>query len=127
VEGLGSKEIERKVGAAITLRTFLHPDYESFHRQTFDLAVAHLRLRKAEPEESAQTGSAAPSQASTVLAQQPSSPKQTPDDRIPPIPLNSLSQADSCNFLVRPTENWQPLTFDGEVSDAGAEIQPGHT
>jgi hypothetical protein len=44
VEGLGSERIEAKVGAAITLRNFLRPDYEQFYTQTFDLAVAHLRV-----------------------------------------------------------------------------------
>src|SRR5947209_14569195 len=48
VEGLGSERNEAKVGAAITLRTFLLPGYERFYRQVFDLAVAHLRLRKAD-------------------------------------------------------------------------------
>src|SRR6266700_671205 len=48
VEGLGSERKEAKVGAAITLRTFLQPCYERFYRQAFDLAVAHLRLRKAD-------------------------------------------------------------------------------
>ena len=44
VEGLGSEREEAKVGAAILLRTFLRPGYEQFYTQTFDLAVAHLRL-----------------------------------------------------------------------------------
>jgi hypothetical protein len=49
VEGLGSERTEAKVGAAITLRTFLQPGYEQrFYRQAFDLAVAHLGLRKAQ-------------------------------------------------------------------------------
>lgn len=49
VEGLGSERMEAKVGAAITLRTFLQPGYERFYRQAFDLAVAHLRLRPVDP------------------------------------------------------------------------------
>ncbi len=47
VGGLSSEREEAKVGAAITLRTFLHlerPGYSQFYRQVFDLAVAHLRL-----------------------------------------------------------------------------------
>lgn len=31
------------------LRTFLRPGYEQFYNQAFDLAVAHLRLSKADP------------------------------------------------------------------------------
>jgi uncharacterized protein YjbI with pentapeptide repeats len=49
VEGLGSERNEAKVGAAIMLRTFLQPDYEQFYQQSFDLAVAHLRLREVNP------------------------------------------------------------------------------
>ncbi len=44
VEGLGSERTEKRIGAAVVLRTFLRPDYEQFYRQTFDLAVANLRL-----------------------------------------------------------------------------------
>jgi Pentapeptide repeats (8 copies) len=46
VTGLGDKKEGAKIGAAILLRTFLHPGYEQFYIQTFDLAVAHLRLRE---------------------------------------------------------------------------------
>ena len=49
VEGLGSERVEARVGAAIMLLTFLRPGYEEFYSQTFQLAVAHLRLRKAAP------------------------------------------------------------------------------
>jgi uncharacterized protein YjbI with pentapeptide repeats len=45
VVGLGSKDVEARTGAAIMLRTFLQPGYEQFYQQSFDLAVAHLRLR----------------------------------------------------------------------------------
>lgn len=49
VGGLGSERVEARVGAAIMLRTFLRPGYKQFYSQAFDLAVAHLRLRKADP------------------------------------------------------------------------------
>jgi len=45
VVGLGSRDVEARTGAAIMLRTFLQPGYEQFYQQSFDLAVAHLRLR----------------------------------------------------------------------------------
>src|SRR5437588_925177 len=44
VEGLGSEKEEARVGAAFLLRTFLRKGYEQFYIQTFDLAVAYLRL-----------------------------------------------------------------------------------
>src|SRR5712691_6408615 len=51
VTGLGDDEKEgAKIGAAILLRTFLRPGYEQFYIQTFDLAVAHLRLRDPDPD-----------------------------------------------------------------------------
>src|SRR5436309_2398336 len=43
VEGLGSEREEARIGAAITLRTFLRPGYKQFYTQVFDLAIAHLR------------------------------------------------------------------------------------
>jgi uncharacterized protein YjbI with pentapeptide repeats len=46
VTGLGSQDLEAKVGAAIMLRTFLRPGYKQFYGQAFDLAVAHLRLQR---------------------------------------------------------------------------------
>jgi uncharacterized protein YjbI with pentapeptide repeats len=51
VSGLGSKDIEAKVGAAIMLRTFLKPGYEQFYRQSFELAVGHLQLRQVNANE----------------------------------------------------------------------------
>lgn len=66
VEGLGSEREEARVGAAITLRTFLLPGYEQFYRQVFDLAVAHLRL--------------------------PRTSKLQEEENIP-LPLNTLNQA----------------------------------
>jgi uncharacterized protein YjbI with pentapeptide repeats len=49
IDGLGSERVEARVGAAIMLRTFVRPGYEQFCSQAFDLAVSHLRLRKADP------------------------------------------------------------------------------
>ena len=46
VESLGGERTETKLGGAIMLRTFLEGSYKRFHRQVFDLAVAHLRLAK---------------------------------------------------------------------------------
>jgi len=66
VEGLGSEREGARVGAAITLRTFLLSGYEQFYRQVFDLVVAHLRL--------------------------PRSSKLLEDENVP-VPLTSLSQA----------------------------------
>jgi hypothetical protein len=50
IEGLGSASTSTQVGAAIMLRTFLRSGYEQFYSQTFDLAVAYLRLRNVGPE-----------------------------------------------------------------------------
>jgi uncharacterized protein YjbI with pentapeptide repeats len=44
VAALGDEKEGTRIGAAILLRTFLHPDYEQFHTQIFDLVVANLRL-----------------------------------------------------------------------------------
>jgi uncharacterized protein YjbI with pentapeptide repeats len=44
VTGLGDEKEGTKIGAAILLRTFLHPGYEQFYAQIFDLVVANLRL-----------------------------------------------------------------------------------
>ena len=67
VIGLGDENEEAKIGAAILLRTFLRPDHEQFYTQTFDLAVAHLRL--------------------------PRTPHPPPEDVDAPLPLTTLSQA----------------------------------
>src|SRR5579884_4149381 len=66
VTGLVDKKEEVRIGAAILLRTFLRPGYEQFYTQTFDLAVAHLRLPRT-PHPSA--------------------------DPTTPLPLTTLSQA----------------------------------
>lgn len=50
VTGLGDEKEGARVGAAILLRTFLRPGYEQFYSQTFDLAVANLRLRHLDPD-----------------------------------------------------------------------------
>ncbi len=44
VTALGDEKEGTRIGAAILLRTFLHPDYQQFHTQIFDLVVANLRL-----------------------------------------------------------------------------------
>ena len=53
VRGLGSESRETRIGAAIMLRTFLEEsqesDYKRFYGQIFDLAVAHLRMRRVPP------------------------------------------------------------------------------
>jgi uncharacterized protein YjbI with pentapeptide repeats len=66
VTGLGDEKEGSRIGAAILLRTFLRPGYEQFYTQTFDLAVANLRL--------------------------PRTPNR-PEDSNTPLPLNTLSQA----------------------------------
>ena len=90
VEGLGSEREEAKVGAAITLRTFLRAGYEQFYIQTFDLAVAHLRLPRTPPP---------------------------PEDPNTPLPLTTLSQALITVFkesfpLARSQENKSPQSLD---------------
>jgi hypothetical protein len=66
VEGLSSEREEAKVGAAIPLSRFLGLGYEQFSTQTFDSAVAHLRLPRT---------------------------SQPPTDPTDPLPLPPLSQA----------------------------------
>ena len=44
VTGLGDDNELTRINAAILLRNFLHPGYERFSTQIFELAVAHLRL-----------------------------------------------------------------------------------
>jgi uncharacterized protein YjbI with pentapeptide repeats len=76
VTGLGDDKKGAMIGAAILLRTFLHPGYERFYTQTFDLAVAHLRLpRTAHPSE------------------EPHGISQSAGDSDTPLPLTTLSQA----------------------------------
>lgn len=45
IEGLYSDKDQTRVGAASMLRTFLQPGYKQFHRQVFDLVVAHLQVQ----------------------------------------------------------------------------------
>ena len=66
VSGLGNEREEVRVGAAILLRTFLRPGHEEFYVQTFDLAIAHLRLSRT---------------------------SKLPEDPSAPLPLTTLSQA----------------------------------
>ena len=49
VADLGDANEGRRVNATIMLRTFLQPNYERFHKQIFDLAVANLRSRPRNP------------------------------------------------------------------------------
>jgi len=66
ISGLGNEREEVRVGAAILLRTFLRSGHEEFYVQTFDLAVAHLRLPRT---------------------------SKLPEDPSAPLPLTTLSQA----------------------------------
>jgi uncharacterized protein YjbI with pentapeptide repeats len=90
VEGLGSERTEAKVGAAIMLRTFLQPGYEQFYSQAFDLAVAHLRLRKADA--SAPGPLSSPAQV-LIVPKGSLFQEQQPPPSTTSIPLDSLSQA----------------------------------
>ncbi len=76
VTGLGDQKEGAKIGAAILLRTFLHPGYEEFYVQTFDLAVANLRLPRTPHPSEAPDGTPHP-----------------PEDPNTPLPLTTLSQA----------------------------------
>jgi hypothetical protein len=49
VEGFASTSQAAKIGAAITLRTFLRPGYEQFYMQVLSLAVAHLQFESPTP------------------------------------------------------------------------------
>jgi len=90
VTGLGDEKEGPKIGAAILLRTFLRPGYEQFYTQTFDLAVAYLRL--------------------------PRTP-HPPEDPTTPLPLTTLSQALVVVFkeafpLARSQNKGNPQTLD---------------
>jgi hypothetical protein len=76
VEGFGGDNEGAKVGAAILLRTFLRPGYEQFYTQTFDLAVANLRLPR-----------------TPHAAEDPDGVPYQPKDQESPLPLTTLSQA----------------------------------
>jgi len=116
VEGLGSERTEAKVGAAITLRTFLQPGYERFYRQAFDLAVAHLRLRKAEASAYEPPGSLAQvliiPKRSLLQEQQPPPPTAS-------IPLDSLSQA-----LITVFKESFPRARREELKKVNAQFDP---
>ncbi len=76
VEGFGGDNEGAKVGAAILLRTFLRPGYEQFYAQTFDLAVANLRLPR-----------------TPHASEDPDGVPYQPKDHESPLPLTTLSQA----------------------------------
>lgn len=76
VTGLGDEKEGPKIGAAILLRTFLRPSYEQFYTQTFDLAVANLRLPRA-----------------SLLSEDQDRIPHSPEDPNTPLPLTTLSQA----------------------------------
>jgi len=90
VTGLGDEREGARIGAAILLRAFLRPRYEQFYTQTFDLAVAHLRL--------------------------PRTPS-LPEDSTVALPLTTLSQALIMVFkdaflLSRNLEKRDPRSLD---------------
>ena len=103
------------MGAAITLRTFLQPGYEQFYRQAFDLAVAHLRLRKAEA-----SAPEPPSSPDHVLIIPKGSfrQEQQPPPPTTSIPLNSLSQA-----LITVFKESFPLARN-ELKKTNAQFDP---
>jgi len=98
VEGLGGERQETRTGAAIMLRTFLASQYKRFHRQTFDLAVANLRLRKADPKD----------------------PDLKADSSLP-LPLDALSQALIVTFLEA-----FPLMRESERKSLKESFTPQH-
>ena len=101
VEGLGSEREEAKVGAAITLRTFLRPGYEQFYTQVFDLAIAHLRLsRTSHPSED------------------PDGISHSPEDPNTPLPLTTLRQA-----LIAVFKEAFPLARDSNSSSEEGAVQ----
>ena len=77
VTGLGDEKEGATIGAAILLRTFLRPGYKQFYIQTFDLAVAYLRLPRT-PLPSKDTNTGTPN---------------SPEDSNTPLPLTTLSRA----------------------------------
>jgi hypothetical protein len=99
VEGFGGDNEGAKVGAAILLRTFLRPGYEQFYTQTFDLAVANLRLPR-----------------TPHASEDPDGVPYQPKDQESPLPLTTLSQA-----LIVVFKEAYPLarnTVIGEREDA---------
>jgi uncharacterized protein YjbI with pentapeptide repeats len=127
VEGLGSERTEAKVGAAITLRTFLQPGYERFYRQAFDLAVAHLRLRKAEANA---PWPLSPLDQVFIIPKGSLRQVQQPPPPTTSIPLDSLSQALITVFkesfpLARKGLQKPNAQFDPQLLDA-TNIQSDH-
>ena len=106
VEGFGGDNEGTKVGAAILLRTFLRPGYEQFYAQTFDLAVANLRLPRT-PDAS----------------EDPDGVPYQPKDQESPLPLTTLSQAlitvfkQSFHLARKEIEKQKPLGLDEDEKD----------
>jgi uncharacterized protein YjbI with pentapeptide repeats len=101
VSGLGDDKEGARIGAAILLRTFLRPGYEQFYAQTFDLAVANLRLPRTAhlPEENPD-----------ALHTPPQADPNTP------APLTTLSQA-----LITVFKESFPLAHDNSRSSNTGE------
>jgi uncharacterized protein YjbI with pentapeptide repeats len=115
VEGLGSERMEARVGAAIMLRTFLQPGYERFYSQAFDLAVAHLRLRKAQASALELSSSPVPV---LIVPKGDLQQKQQLPPSTAPVPLDSLSQA-----LITVFKEASPLARN-ELKKNNAQFDP---
>jgi uncharacterized protein YjbI with pentapeptide repeats len=102
VEGFGGDKEGAKVGAAILLRTFLRPGYEQFYTQTFDLAVANLRLPR-----------------TPHVSEDPDGVPYQPKDQESPLPLTTLSQA-----LIVVFKEAFPLARNTVIGDREDALQP---